>query len=129
MRRIFLMAIILVSTAVKAEEAAVVTETADASVVTQQAPAPAAAPKLKAAMTTYYYDFEGNQGDKHSNYSFSDATLGMQLATVQYEISPKLTVMVLAQRLDNYVETNIFGMRLKDRTTGTGDTLVAAVSS
>src|SRR4051812_9985219 len=119
MKTLFLMALLSVSLFAQAEEATLSTQ--------QQAPA--AVPKLKASLTTYYYDFEGAKGAKNSSYSFKDLTLGMQLATLTYEVSPTLNLMVMGTHLDNYAETYMFGKLYKDRVTGTGDTLVSLMKT
>jgi hypothetical protein len=121
--KLLIMALAMMGTAAFADD------TADTKISTEQKTEAPSAPKLKATLTSYYYEFEGTKADKHDLYSFSNSNLNMQLATVQYEFTPKLTMMVMASRLDNYVETNLFGNRYKDRTEGAGDTLVSAVSS
>jgi hypothetical protein len=128
MKRLFLLAFALVGTMAQAEDSV------DATVATQlPVAAPAPAPKLKASLTSYYYDFEGTQGQKKNLYSFKDLNLAMQIATVSYDVSPKLTLLVMGTRLENYAETKlgpIFGGGLyKDRTSGSGDTLVSAMTT
>jgi hypothetical protein len=102
--------------------------TATSTTTTPQAAVVPAKPKWKASIASYYYNFEGTKAAKENLYTFGDSILLMQLMTLQYEVSPNLTVMVLGQHLDNYVETKMFGQTYRDRTIGMGDTLVSAIS-
>lgn len=96
---------------------------------TSVAPAPAATPKWKASVTSYLYDFEGTKASEKASYSFNDSTLNMQLMSLQYEYSKNWTIQVMAQHLDNYVETVLpGGLVLKDRSVGLGDTFVSAIT-
>ncbi len=90
--------------------------------------APVSAPKWKANVTTYYYNFEGTRASNEAAYEFANSTLDMQLFSLQYQYSPKWTFMVLGQYLNNYVETKMFGTVYKDRTKGLGDTFVSAIT-
>jgi len=87
---------------------------------------PQTAPKWKASAYTYYYNFAGTRASDESDYSFDDATLNMQLFTLQYQYSQALTFQVLGQHLNNYVETKLMGKMYKDRTESFGDTQVTA---
>lgn len=88
------------------------------------APAPK---KWKASASTYFYSFQGTRPAQDDLYSFGDTTLNMQLASVQYQATPKLTLLALANYQEHYVETNMFGMTFRDKTKGLGDTLVDAI--
>lgn len=89
----------------------------------------AATPKWKATASSYFYNFEGTKASEKAAYHFDDSTLSLQLVTLQYEFSKDWTFMVLAQHLDNYVETVLpGGLILKDRSKGLGDTMVSAIT-
>jgi hypothetical protein len=85
------------------------------------------APRWKASVDSYYYNFEGTHAANNDLYDFEDSELLMQLFIVQYQVSPRLSVMALGQYLDNYVETRMFGTMFRDRTRGYGDTIVSLV--
>jgi hypothetical protein len=93
--------------------------------------AKAAAPKpkkFKGNITSYWYNFQGTQGARGGLYEFGNTTLRMELMTLQYQATPKLTLMGIGQRLENYVETNIPGFGFfKDTTKGFGDTILSAM--
>ncbi|MEZ0392407.1 MAG: hypothetical protein ACAH59_09340 [Pseudobdellovibrionaceae bacterium] len=90
------------------------------------------APKWKADFYSYYYNFAGTEASSKDDaqYDFDDATLNMQLMSLQYQYSDKWTFQVMATYLDNYVETKMYGPGgltvYKDRTTGMGDTVFSA---
>lgn len=90
--------------------------------------ASAEATKWKASAYTYYFDFEGTRPSDEAQYFFDDANLAMQVFTLQYQYSPAWTFQVMGTHLDNYVETNLAGTFVKDRTTGFGDTQVTAIT-
>ncbi|MGZ5279432.1 MAG: hypothetical protein ACXWC9_05795 [Pseudobdellovibrionaceae bacterium] len=90
--------------------------------------APTAAPKWKTNITSYYYNFEGTRASDEAAYEFADSTLDMQLFSLQYQLSPSWTLLILGQHLNNYVETKMAGMVFKDRTKGLGDTFVSGIT-
>jgi len=95
---------------------------------TSVTPAPTAAPKWKTNVTSYYYNFEGTRASDEAAYEFADSTLDMQLFSLQYQLSPSWTILILGQHLNNYVETKMAGLVFKDRTKGLGDTFVSAIT-
>jgi len=95
---------------------------------TSVTPAPKAAPKWKTNITSYYYNFEGTRASDEAAYEFADSTLDMQLFSLQYQLSPSWTLLILGQHLNNYVETKMAGLVFKDRTKGLGDTFVSAIT-
>jgi hypothetical protein len=97
---------------------------AGTSVSTEESVAPAAKKKWKASVTSSYYSFGGTKAASNNLYSFGDTTLFMQLMSVQYQVSPDWTLLVLGTHMENYVETNMFGMTFRDKTVGFGDVLV-----
>jgi len=84
--------------------------------------------RFKAGIDSYFYDFEGTRAANGDLYDFGNSTMYMQLLTLQYQISPKLTLMVIGQYLDTYIETNMFGNLYKDRTKGFGDTILSGIT-
>lgn len=82
----------------------------------------------KAEWSSYFYDFEGTKTASNDLYTFGNSTLALQLFSLQYQYSPKLTIMVLGQYLDNFVETKMFGNIYYDRVKGMGDTFVSAIT-
>lgn len=102
------------------------------SVTTEESISPATGSKWKATASTHYYSFEGTKaaigGDNGGElYSFGDTTLAMQMLSLQYQISPSWTLMVLGTHMNNYVETNMLGMTFRDKTMGFGDVLVDVI--
>jgi hypothetical protein len=93
--------------------------------------APPLQKKLKATLTGYHYDFQGTRNSKDNSYGFQDVTLNMQLATVTYDIEPTLTLMLMGMNLENYAETYFPAANFlsKDRTSGTGDTVISAIKT
>jgi hypothetical protein len=89
---------------------------------------PAAPPAWSANLTTYAYDFQGTRDSKKADYGFDATTLNMQLLTLQYQYSPKLTFQLMAQYLENHVETRFQSMWVKDNTRGFGDVVLSAVT-
>lgn len=98
------------------------------SVVQKDKVAPPATSKWKASIDSYYYDFEGTHAANADLYDFGNSTLYMQLLTLQYQVSPKLTLMVIGQHLDTFIETSMFGQNYKDRTHGFGDTIISGLT-
>jgi hypothetical protein len=103
-------------------------EAADSVIKTSQPAAPATHDNWKTTYSSYFYNFQGTQAAHNDLYSFGDSTLAMQLLTVQYEINPKWSLVIIGSYLDQYVETNMLGMTFKDRTKGLGDTTMSAVT-
>lgn len=97
------------------------------SVTTEEAVAPVAGAKWKASASSYYYSFEGTKAAHDNLYSFGATTMAMQMLTLQYQINPSWTVMVLGTHTQQYVETNMFGMTFRDKTVGFGDVLVDVI--
>lgn len=83
--------------------------------------------KWKAGLSTYFYDFQGSQAAQDDLYSFGDTTLNMQVATLQYQLSPSWTLLMVGTHMENYVETNMLGFTFRDKTKGFGDLLIDAV--
>lgn len=88
---------------------------------------PSLAKKWKATAQTYFYSFQGTVPAQDDLYSFGDTTLNMQMLTLQYQATPSWTVLALGTYMENYVETNMFGMTFRDKTKGVGDVLLDAV--
>jgi len=97
------------------------------SVATEESATPQAGAKWKASATSYYYSFEGTKAAQGNLYSFGATTMAMQLLTLQYQINPSWTVLVMGNHTQQYVETNMFGMTFRDKTVGFGDVLVDVV--
>lgn len=94
--------------------------------LTVQAPKPKEN-RFKANFSSYFYDFQGTKGARNV-YEFADTTLRMEFLTLQYQATPKWTLMATGQRLENYVETTITGFGyFEDTTKGFGDAILQAM--
>lgn len=105
-----------------AEESA--SELSGTSVAAEEPLAASGGSKWKASASSHYYSFEGTKAANGNLYSFGDTTLAMQMLSLQYQISPSFTLLVLGMHSENYVETNMAGMTFRDKTKGFGDVLV-----